>query len=89
MSVRMLIEESKVNFSKTYGWNVLQDNGFRCKTQSVKWSLLPTQKEARLKWAKELIKKPEEFWHRVIFTDETKVQFKSTKERYWVNGEER
>ena len=81
------LEESKVDFSKTYGWNLLKDNGFKCVTQATKWSLDSYHRKARLKWAKEYIKKPDEFWFRVIFTDETIAKHKTSRERYWVEGE--
>ena len=49
----------------------------------------PHHKEERLKWAKYYIKKPPEFWHRVVFTDESRVQFNPNKQKFWVHKEER
>jgi len=36
---------------------------------------------------KKYIKKPDEFWFRVNFTDETRAKHKTSRERYWVEGE--
>lgn len=89
MSINELIEESKVNMSKGTAWTTMKQYGFKCKTQSVKWNLEPYHKEERLRWAKEHINKSDEFWQRVIFTDETKAQFKGTKQKLWVLGDEK
>lgn len=89
LSIREVLEESKIDISKTSAWNTMRDYGFRCRTQSIKWSMEPHHKEARLKWALEYIKKPDEFWQRVIFTDESKAQFNTTKQKLWVLEDEK
>jgi transposase len=89
MSIRGLIEESKVDISKTSAWNVMKGYGFKCKTQSIKWSMEPHHKEGRLKWAKEYINKSDEFWQRVIFTDESRAQFNKSKQKFWVLGDKK
>ena len=87
MTVNDLLEETKIDVSKTTGWRVLRSNGFKCKTSRTKWSISPEHQKERLKWAKEYIKKPDNFWEKVIFTDECKIQYNTKRQKLWLPEE--
>jgi len=87
MSLDQLIEESNLSICKTTGWNVLQEYGFECKTAPIKWTIDEKHKKARLKWAKRYRREDGNFWKRVIFSDESKVQYNKKKQRYWIAEE--
>jgi len=87
LSVNALLEESKVDFSKTTGLRVLRDKGYQCRVIPEKWYIEDKHRKARLAWAKKFIHKPEEYWFRVVFTDESRVQRNPKKELVWVSRE--
>lgn len=86
-SISQAIEESQVNASKTTGWRVLKAHGFSSRVSKEKWKVTETQRRERLRWAKSYIHMPEEYWFRVVFTDESKVQRNHKKQRYWIDSE--
>jgi len=83
LNINTLIEETKVDFCKMTGSRLLKGAGYQCKTARVKWFIPPDDRELRLNWARKYIKMPNEFWRRVIFTDECRVQFNTKKEKLW------
>jgi len=87
LSLTQIIEETKVDISKPTTWRTLKDNGFSCRTSKVKWTLDDKQRKARLAWAKRYIQMPDEYWLRVVFSDESKIQHNSKKESHWVTKE--
>ena len=87
MSVSQLVEESKIDISKTTGWRTLKDNGFNCRASPEKWEIPEHKRKERLKWARHFIHMPEEFWFRVVFTDESRIQRNPKKQMFWVDEE--
>ena len=87
MSVNQLIEESDSNFSRRTGSRILKDHGFSNKTAKTKWWISDENRQKRLAWAKEYEKFPVKFWKRVVFTDESKVQFNTKKQKLWLPQE--
>ena len=85
MTVQELIEESNLDLSETTAWRRLRENGFRNKPAKTKWSMTQSHRDERLVWAKKYIKKEKKFWKRVIFTDESLVQYNDRKQKYWVH----
>ena len=45
------------------------------------------KQERKATWACQYIKKPDEYWQRVIFTDECKIQSNPNKQRLWLHAE--
>ena len=86
-SVSQVIEESKVDTSKTTGWRALKAHGFNCRVSKEKWAVTEIQRRDRLRWAKRYIHMPQEYWFRVVFTDESLVQRNPKKQRFWVDEE--
>lgn len=50
----------------------IRDNGFHSRTARKKFFVSKVNKRKRLQFAKEYINKPVEYWHRWVFTDESK-----------------
>jgi len=85
-SLNQLIEETQVNICKTSAWRVLENNGFRSMTSQRKWCLNKEQKAKRVQWAEKYKDMPDEFWHRVVFSDESIIQRNTQRKRYWVHN---
>ncbi len=84
LSLSKIIEESKVNISKTKCWEVLKSGGYECKIAAEKWYVDESHQQKRLAWARKYIKKPEKYWEKVIFTDESLIAHDPNKQRLWV-----
>lgn len=84
LNVDQIIEESKVEVSNTTARRVLKEHKFRYKTAPEKWALTDQHCKDRLNWAREFISKPAEFWNRIVFTDECKIQRNPNKQKVWV-----
>ena len=85
MTVQGIIEETNLDLSKTTAWRRLREKGFRNKPAKTKWTMTQSQQDERLAWAKKFIKKEKNFWKRIIFTDESLVQYNDRKQKYWVH----
>ena len=84
MTISHLLEESKIDISNTTGWRRLKDNGYRSRTSSIKWFISEEDRKERLKWAMKYIHMPENFWKRIVFTDECLIQFNTKKQKLWL-----
>jgi hypothetical protein len=84
LTVDQMIEESKTEISNRSARRILKTNGIRCKTARTKWMLTDQHRKDRLDWAKKHIRLPDEYWQRVVFTDESLIQRNNKKQRYWV-----
>ena len=83
LNVGQIIDESKADISETTARRVLKANKYKCMTASRKWAIGEQQCYERLTWAKEYIKKPSEYWKKVVFTDECRVQRNPNKQKVW------
>ena len=54
------------------------------KTFQLKWAINDDQRAKRLTWSKAYIKMPDNYWFRVVFSDESKAQRNTKKEVRWV-----
>ncbi|KAI4904858.1 hypothetical protein NFI96_018244, partial [Prochilodus magdalenae] len=85
------LQEAGTNVTKATISNTLRRQGLRsCSARRVPL-LKPVHIQARLKFAREHLDVPEEYWENVIWSDETKVELfgKNTTRRVWrkVNAE--
>ncbi|KAI4901432.1 hypothetical protein NFI96_001514 [Prochilodus magdalenae] len=85
------LQEAGTNVTKATISNTLRRQGLRsCSARRVPL-LKPVHIQARLKFAREHLDVPEEYWENVIWSDETKVELfgKNTNRRVWrkVNAE--
>ncbi|KAI4886589.1 hypothetical protein NFI96_000787 [Prochilodus magdalenae] len=85
------LQEAGTNVTKATISNTLRRQGLRsCSARRVPL-LKPVHIQARLKFAREHLDVPEEYWENVIWSDETKVEIfgKNTTRRVWrkVNAE--
>ncbi|KAI4903142.1 hypothetical protein NFI96_006458, partial [Prochilodus magdalenae] len=85
------LQEAGTNVTKATISNILRRQGLRsCSARRVPL-LKPVHIQARLKFAREHLDVPEEYWENVILSDETKVELfgKNTTRRVWrkVNAE--
>ena len=87
-TINQNLEESKLEVSEMTGWRRLEAYGFKYKSSSIKWYISPDDRKKRLMRAKNSIKLPNEFWKRLVFTDESKVQFNTKKQKLWVCKDE-
>ena len=84
MTLNQIIKESEVDISKTKCYEILKSHGYDCVTAAEKWYVDKVHQEKRLTWAREYIKKPDEYWNRIIFTDECSVDCDTRKQRLWL-----
>jgi len=79
-----IIDESNLDICKTTGWNLLKAHSFESKTSPVKWSMDDKRRKARLECAKKYICLDKNFLKKVIFSDESRVQYNKKKQKYWI-----
>jgi len=83
-SLNELRGEIDASFSKTTAHNLLTSYGFEYITIPEKWALTNDHRKLRLAWAMKYVDKPDTFWQRVIFTDESLIQGNPNKQKAWV-----
>jgi transposase len=79
-----LIQDSNFKYSRMSASKILKEGGMQYKTRSIKWLMSAENRAERLAWAKEYESFSDEFWKRVVFTDESKVQYNNKKQKVWV-----
>ena len=83
-SLNELRGEIDASFCKITAHNILMDYGFEYVTVPENWALTDDHRRLRLAWAIKYVKKPDTFWKRVIFTDESIIQGNPNKQKAWV-----
>lgn len=87
LSLDQLREETKVDISKTSTRMILESNGFKSRISQPKWRIDDDQRDLRYSWANKYKNMPNDYWRRVVFSDECLIQRNPYRQRYWVNDE--
>jgi len=82
-NIDQMIEETGTDISNSTARNVLKNNKYRYKTVKEKWILTEKHRKERVLWAKQHVSKPLEYWKRVVFTDECRIQRNPKKQKLW------